>query len=322
MATASFAPGRSRGGRILVVLGAAGAAGMVGMATLVAALAGAIHLPAPATGPGPSSVSGVPANYLRIDEAAAATCPGLSWSVLAAIGKVESGFGANTGPSSAGALGPMQFEPATFAGYDHPVPADQAPNPAGSPNPPSIQNPTDAIYAAARYLCANGAATNINGAIYAYNHASWYVSEVLAQAQTFQAHAPAAPASSGGGNAAPSPQAATALTFARTAIGTPYVWGGTGNGGFDCSGLTQAAWAAAGVSIPRTSEAQWAALPHVTTPQPGDLVFFAEPGSFQAPPNHVGIYLGAGQMIDAPYPGVNVRVDPIDTAHLMGYAQP
>jgi murein DD-endopeptidase MepM/ murein hydrolase activator NlpD len=102
---------------------------------------------------------------------------GIPWSVLAAINKVESNFGQNMGPSSAGAIGWMQFMPATWAewGYD----ADG--NGVADP-----WNATDAIYSAARYLAASGGATDISRAVFAYNHAQWYVDEVLQLAQQFQ----------------------------------------------------------------------------------------------------------------------------------------
>jgi soluble lytic murein transglycosylase-like protein len=113
------------------------------------------------------------AQYLALYKAAAPTCPGLSWTVLAAIGQVESGHGRNTSTSSAGAMGPMQFEPATFATYavdgDHDGVA-------------SIMDPADAIYTAAHYLCANGAGRGpaaLSGAILHYNHAGWYLNMVL-----------------------------------------------------------------------------------------------------------------------------------------------
>lgn len=96
------------------------------------------------------------------------------------------------------------------------------------------------------------------------------------------------------------------------ACGTPYRWGVETPGvGFDCSGLTQAAYAAAGIVILRTSEAQWSALPHVPLDQlePGDLVFFG-PGEFLAGlPGHVGIYTGSGEMVDAPHTGATVRIE-------------
>lgn len=98
-------------------------------------------------------------------------------------------------------------------------------------------------------------------------------------------------------------QAQKAVAFAYSALGCPYVFGGTGpcGSGYDCSGLTMSAWAAAGVSIPRTSYGQ-ATLPHVSTSnlQPGDILEFAGDG-------HVGIYVGGGMLIDAPQPGMNVE---------------
>ena len=93
--------------------------------------------------------AGAPANYLNLFKASAAKyCPGRSWTVLAAIGQIESGDGANNGPSSAGALGPMQFMPGTWAewGIDG----------FGQTGPPDIMNPLDAVPSAARLLCAAG----------------------------------------------------------------------------------------------------------------------------------------------------------------------
>ena len=80
------------------------------------------------------------------------------------------------------------------------------------------------------------------------------------------------------------------------------MWGATGPSSYDCSGLVQEAWASAGVSIPRTTYEQWAALPHVpmSSIQPGDLVFFDGEG-------HVGIYVGNNMIIDAPQPGMTVE---------------
>jgi cell wall-associated NlpC family hydrolase len=101
----------------------------------------------------------------------------------------------------------------------------------------------------------------------------------------------------------------TVVAYAVRQLGVQYLWGGTGPGGFDCSGITQAAYAAAGVAIPRTSEQQWLALPRVAPRdlRPGDLVFF-NAGEFAAGlPGHVGIYLGTDQMIDAPHTGAVVR---------------
>jgi soluble lytic murein transglycosylase-like protein len=113
------------------------------------------------------------AQYLALYKSAAPTCPGLSWTVLAAIGQVESGHGRNMGTSSAGAQGPMQFEPTTFAAYAVDGDHDGVTN---------IMDPADAIYTAAHYLCANGAGRGpsaLSNAILHYNHAGWYVAMVL-----------------------------------------------------------------------------------------------------------------------------------------------
>ena len=93
-------------------------------------------------------------------------------------------------------------------------------------------------------------------------------------------------------------QADKAVAFAYAQLGKPYVWGATGPASYDCSGLVQAAWASAGVAIPRTTYEQWAALPHVpmSAIQPGDLIFFDAIG-------HVAIYVGGNMIIDAPQPG-------------------
>ncbi|MFF1273850.1 NlpC/P60 family protein [Streptomyces marokkonensis] len=102
-------------------------------------------------------------------------------------------------------------------------------------------------------------------------------------------------------------KAEKALAFARAQIGKPYVWGATGPGSYDCSGLTQAAWKAAGVTIPRTTYDQVGAgtTVSVSQAQPGDLVFFYDDVT------HVGIYVGNGMMIHAPKPGTYVREESI-----------
>ncbi|MDQ1463986.1 MAG: hypothetical protein QOC73_927 [Actinomycetota bacterium] len=115
----------------------------------------------------------LPPTFRALYQAAAATCPGLSWTVLAAIGQVETHHGRGTMVSTAGALGPMQFMAPTFIHYatdgDHDGKAD-------------IMNPADAIFTAATYLCANGAGNpdSLYSAIWNYNHADWYVQLVLA----------------------------------------------------------------------------------------------------------------------------------------------
>jgi hypothetical protein len=129
----------------------------------------------------PVTTSRRPGNYMELfQESAKLYCPGLSWTVLAAIGQIESGDGQNTGPSSAGAEGPMQFLPSTWARWGITA--------FGETAPPNIMDPYDAVPAAAAYLCSynpgqGGAA--LARAIYGYNHAAWYVAEVLALAHQY-----------------------------------------------------------------------------------------------------------------------------------------
>ena len=121
-----------------------------------------------------------PTTYIQLFQASAAMyCPGLPWTVLAAIGQIESGDRNNPGVSSAGAMGPMQFLPSTWARWGTVA--------FGEKGPPNIMDPYDAIPSAARYLCAAGGATaaGLPGAIFAYNHADWYVAEVLALARAY-----------------------------------------------------------------------------------------------------------------------------------------
>ncbi|EHN76253.1 hypothetical protein ADL35_03410 [Streptomyces sp. NRRL WC-3753] len=113
---------------------------------------------------------------------------------------------------------------------------------------------------------------------------------------------------------APNSRAAAAVAYAYQKLGSPYVWGATGPTAFDCSGLTQAAYRAAGVSLPRTTYAQIDAGQRIPRSEllPGDLVFFYSGIS------HVGIYVGNGQMIHAPNPSAPVRVAPVDEMPFAG----
>ncbi|MER7715764.1 NlpC/P60 family protein [Streptomyces flaveolus] len=110
-----------------------------------------------------------------------------------------------------------------------------------------------------------------------------------------------------GGAEAASGRSAAALDAARSALGRPYVWGANGPSGFDCSGLTQWAYAQAGVGLPRTSQAQRYAGRQIplSEARPGDLVAYRDDAS------HIGMYAGNGQVIHAPYPGAPVRYDPV-----------
>jgi hypothetical protein len=257
----------------------------------------------------PETLFGVPATALGIYARAATTCSGLSWSVLAAVGTVESGNGTSdlpgvrSGSNPAGAEGPMQFEPATFAEYALPVPP-------GGAQPPNPYDLIDAAYAAARMLCADGAGdpSTLGQALYDYNHSGAYVAEVLSVARSYGLDTPGVQQVGKG-------SAAAAVSYALGEVGTPYQWGGESPGvGFDCSGLVQAAWAAAGVRLPRVAADQMAAGPPVSPGQPlapGDLVFFGpSPGDV----THVGMVVDpSGVMVDAPHTGAFVRVESFPT---------
>lgn len=210
--------------------------------------------------------------------AASATCPGLSWALLAALAWVRG----DRGPSSL-------TSHATVA-------------PGGS-RPATPIDPVDVLHTAAAVLCAAGAGTPSDryGALRAYGRSRAVAESVLVLARSLAIDP-------GLGNAP-----ATALTFAAAHLGVPYRWGGTGPGGFDCSGLVQAAYRSAGIDLPRVAQDQFDAGPPVpagSAPRPGDLVFF---GSSPAGVGHVGIYVGGGEMIDAPHTGAVVRVEATPT---------
>ncbi len=288
---------------VLIVLGVAVLASVVG------AGAGTMPSGAPSGSTAASVGPALPAGWAAMEQGAAATCPGLSWSVLAAIGTVESDSGRSTAPgvasgaNAAGAEGPFQFEPPTFAAY-----ATVGP---GGARPASPYDPVDAAYSAAAMLCAEGGgtATGLRGAVFAYNHDQTYVATVLVLSVAYADDATVDAA------------VVAALDFAAGHLGVPYLWGGTGRGGFDCSGLSQAAYAHAGVAIPRVAQDQFDAGPAVTgaTVEPGDLLFF---GTGPTGVDHVGIYVGDGLMIDAPHTGAVVRVEAADWSGLVGATRP
>jgi peptidoglycan DL-endopeptidase CwlO len=121
------------------------------------------------------------------------------------------------------------------------------------------------------------------------------------------------------GASAPSSAARQAVAYAKAQLGKPYIWGAEGPRGFDCSGLTMMAWKSAGVSIPRVSGAQYGIGRHINSMsalEPGDLVFFGHPI------HHVGMYVGNGTMIEAPYTGANVRYHSINRSDYAGATRP
>jgi cell wall-associated NlpC family hydrolase len=202
----------------------------------------------------------------------------------------------------------------------------------GGATPPSAYNPHDAVYTAAAYLCDNGARNNqdLTRTIYAYNPSRTYVTKVLRTADAYgridpivqappAASPPPAPASPAQPPAASSMASlgGAAVAFAHAQLGKPYVWGGNGNPGFDCSGLTKAAYAAVGIAIPRTAQTQYnhgPRLPAGAELQPGDLFFFGSPRRI----HHVGMSLGGTLMINAPTFGQTVRIQ--DYRNFRNYA--
>jgi peptidoglycan DL-endopeptidase CwlO len=114
-----------------------------------------------------------------------------------------------------------------------------------------------------------------------------------------------------------SPEAARVVSLASSLEGTPYVWGGSSPGGFDCSGLVQYVYGQLGINVPRTSQEQatvGTAVPSLAAAQPGDLLFFAGSDGTASAPGHVGIYVGNGQMIAAPYTGTVVQQQSVSGA--------
>ena len=260
------------------------------------------------------ALADIPPDYLLLYQQASVAY-GVPWPLLAGIGKVECDHGRSPAPAcwqhgavnSAGAGGPMQFLAATWARYGVDADGDGAAD---------RWDAADAVFAAANYLKASGAPADIPGAVFAYNHSQAYVDEVLRWAS---AYAAALGADAAG---APTAAAAIAVRFALAQIGTPYLWGGEGPGGFDCSGLVQAAYQAAGIVLPRVAQQQYDAGPRLqpgAALAPGDLVFF---GSDSRHVSHVGIVVGPGEMVDAPHAGAAVRRESFNWPDYLGATRP
>ncbi|GAA1309772.1 C40 family peptidase [Pseudonocardia xinjiangensis] len=132
------------------------------------------------------------------------------------------------------------------------------------------------------------------------------------------------PAGCGQTSVLPEGAAGAAIAFALKEVGKPYVWGATGPNTYDCSGLMLRAFQAAGINLPRVSRQQFYAGGHVPVAQaqPGDLLFYATDPSDPATIHHVVLYMGNGQMVEAPYTGQSVRVRPVpwDYAELVPLA--
>jgi cell wall-associated NlpC family hydrolase len=268
------------------------------------------------SGPSVAALADIPPDYLNLYQQAGIEFA-IPWQLLAAVGRVESDHGRNPNswtPNAAGAVGPMQFEPETFAEYSWAT---------GSAHP-NIDDPHDAIFTAAAMLVANNGRSDPRAALYAYNHAYWYVDEVLNWVAIYTSESTG---STGGLADIPvadaGPAAGAALSYALAQLGTPYVWAAEQPGvAFDCSGLVQAAYAAAGIQLPRVAQDQYDAGPPVPSNQPlepGDLVFF---GADQYHVEHVGIAINTNEMIDAPHTGAVVRIESVHWSNYVGATRP
>ncbi|GAB3474772.1 C40 family peptidase [Nocardiopsis coralliicola] len=303
----------------------------------------------------PGSVEGIPDTlldaYVRAPEALEEefpSCTGMRWQILAGIGSVESdllaghdispvgdvdppmigprldgsGVGGNLTPhydTDGGkwdgdttydrAVGPNQHLPSGWSEYG----ADG--NNDGTADPHNVY---DSALGSARQLCITGGATvnftdraQLSDALFRYNPADWYVSQVLEEIDRFDALSPLDTGKGAGFGAG-----AEAAQWALAQLGKPYVFGANGPDAFDCSSLTQQAWAAAGVGIPRVTTDQYQAGQHIPADQlqPGDLLFYdtSDLGAPGAPPTHVTMYIGDGQMVNAPSSGQSVRTEPVE----------
>ncbi|WP_063798230.1 bifunctional lytic transglycosylase/C40 family peptidase [Streptomyces sp. 150FB] len=310
----------------------ASAAVTIGVGATAAVVVAALVQGAGANPIGTALSLAVPGEYASLIEASGHTCPEVSPNLLAALLTQESGFNPKAS-SPVGAQGVAQFMPSTWKlhGID-----------GNGDGKRDVWDPEDAIPSAAGYLCdiandvksvpgdkqknmlaaynAGSGAVQKYGGVPPYKETQNYVRTITALANQ----------PSGGKDLTPA-QASTAINAAAAMIGTPYSWGGgntagpstgiccspaghtgTDIAGFDCSGLTLYAYARAGITLPRTAAQQYAASEPVKPgeQQPGDLIFY---GSSAASIHHVGIYIGGGWMINAPRPGTQVRIDPMDS---------
>ena len=333
--TRAMGEGWSVQGKKVWLLGAGGALGL--LALFVALLVVGTYVAAANLAGGASNTSvslargTVPAAYSGLVQKWGNLCPALNPALLASQLYQESGFRADA-QSHAAAQGIAQFIPETWAAHGFDGDGD---------GEADVWNPKDAIPSAASYDCklaeyvsdASGDATEnmlaaYNAGAYAvikydgvppYGETENYVSTIRKLEKSF---------ASSKQKVEPSKQSAGAIYYAQEKLGTPYLWGGDGtpedNGRFDCSGLTKAAYESVGVDLPRVANDQWNTGPHPERDEllPGDLVFFGTDLDDPRSIDHVGIYVGGGHMIDAPYTGAEIRFDPIDTPNYFGATRP
>ncbi|MEU7154688.1 bifunctional lytic transglycosylase/C40 family peptidase [Streptomyces sp. NPDC039022] len=269
----------------------------------------------------------VPASYQPLVQKWGNLCPAINPALLAAQLYQESGWNPKA-QSPAAAQGIAQFIPGTWASHGIDGNGDGRRD---------VWDPADAIPSAASYDCElakyvkdvpgdpahnmlaayNAGAYRVikAGGVPAIRETQNYVRIITTLAKSFEAPVGRVPASR---------QAAAAITFAQEQLGKPYLWGGNGtpdqDGRFDCSGLTKAAYHSVDIELPRVANDQWNAGPHPKRDEllPGDLVFFAHNLNDPRSIHHVGIYVGGGYMINAPYTGAVIRFDKIDTPDYIG----
>lgn len=316
-----------RKARIAVGITVAIPFGFVGL--LAVAVGGMSGTPAPAGGSGHVALApgAVPAAYQGAIEQWGRLCPEISPALLAAQLYQESGFDPKV-VSPVGAQGIAQFMPGTWPQWSTDGDGDGRRDPFDA---------DDAIPSAAKYDCALSKSIasvpgdRTNNMLAAYNAGAYrviqykgippyketrnYVKNIRSLEQSFGAVKAPLP---------PSVLAVGAIEFAQSKLGTPYLWGGEGTaahrGRFDCSGLTQAAYQKVGIKLPRVANDQWNAGRHPARAEllPGDLVFFAYDLKDPRSIHHVGIYVGGGAMIHAPYTGEVIRFGKIDKPDYIG----
>jgi cell wall-associated NlpC family hydrolase len=319
--------------------------------------------PPPVTQPGVSAqANSIPATYLKWYKLVGLQY-NIPWTILAGIGTEESDngqtslAGVHSGSNAFGAAGPMQIgidgaSTNTWGGA--PIhPASQ--NDGGVATDEDgdgiddVYDPADAIAGAAKYLNEHGFQQDPSAAIFAYNHAGWYVTAVENFASQYASGGyvvsqvnPETPAQGQsatdcvGGTvlaalSAPNTIVATAINYAQEQLGKPYLFGGTGPDAFDCSGLVMMAYRAAGIDIPRIAKQQWQWGPKVpaSAVSPGDLVFFVGADGTPTEPGHVGLVIGKNTMIEAYATGFPIRISHFGTAdsspdeqHVVGFTRP
>jgi cell wall-associated NlpC family hydrolase len=282
----------------------------------------------------PLRTSAIPAQYVPWVERAGEECPEIPSPIIAAQIQEESDWNPDA-VSPKGALGIAQFLRSTFTAWGR--------NDDGT-GKVSPFNPADEIMAQGRYDCSLAAQMTklrsrgvVSGSVLdltlaAYNAgpgsvelaggapsytASYYkgIESLAADKYSQPSTAASTPADQAG---------QAAVTAAESALGTPYQYGGScsdphgtnPSGWCDCSSLVQMAWAAAGISLPRTTYQQWIAgtpVASVSQLSPGDLIFIPGSDATAAGPGHVGMYIGNGLLIDAPYTGAIVQVAPVSS---------